>query len=118
LSDGSIDGRFDARGRPVIDLPLKNLEDPLLYEHQARLAGLDVEPRKTAKASRVGQDGETVLLETSSRVDWMGQERIVLIHIIPGPVPPGELPAIGTELLRDCRLEIDFPNRSLRISRS
>jgi len=112
LPDGPIDGRFDARGRPVIDLN----REVLLYEHQARLAGLDVEPRKTAKASRVGQDRETVLLETTGRVDWMGQERVVLIHIIPGPVPPGELPAIGTELLQDCRLEIDFPNRSLRIS--
>jgi len=57
------------------------------------------------------------------RIIWFGQERLVDCLVttqIPQRPPREDEPVglLGTELLLDCQLSIDFPARSLKIQRS
>lgn len=128
MPDHRIEGRVDHLRRPLVTLSLGRLEDPLtflvdtgfnrevhLFEVEARQAGLSLDPSKVARATPVG-GGTVIFLETTGVIEWFGETREVLIHVSPGPQPLGELPKLGTEFLRDCMLEINFVNDTLRIS--
>jgi hypothetical protein len=134
-SDDAIEGYVDRLGRPVIWAKLPGLSDDCLCHIDtgcnvglvisasvARDAGIAYEPDRidsVALANRRVAD----FYKTRIAIEFLGQLRRVSI-VIPtsgaeSPAPP-DAPAvlIGTELLADCRLEIDFRRRAVLVHRT
>ena len=128
MSDQTMEGRIDDYGQPVISLQLSGLEDPvvalidtgfnlefIIYEEHARQAQLVIESDIQIVALADGSQKE--LMRSEGIIEWFREQRRVAILIIPGPAPRHGRWQIGTQLLRDCRLEIDFREKSVRLSR-
>lgn len=125
-----MEGRLDPQGLPVLDLQLGTsgtritaLVDTgfdgelLLTNDQLRAAGIEVVFDR-ADQVRLADGSEVMLFGTTLEIDWHGEPRAVTADVVPASAPAGVRPLIGCRLLRDSRLEIDFPRGTVRLSRS
>ena len=128
MSDQTMEGWIDERGQPVISVRLSGLEDSIvalidtgfngeliIYEEHASQAHLQI--RSKSSEVRLADGSEAEFLNSDGAIEWFSEQYRVAIFIIPGPAPRHGRWQIGTQLLRDCRLEIDFRERSVRLSR-
>lgn len=124
----TMDGWIDGRGQPVMSVRLAGLEDPyvalidtgfnrelIIFEEHAVQACLSIRHSRVPILLADGFRSE--FLVSKGVVEWFGVEKIVELFIIPGPAPRVGRWQIGTQLLQDCRLEIDFLTRSVRLFR-
>ena len=130
LPDVRLEGRLNQHGMPIVDIRVEGFPGPLsvlvdtgfngeliISEEQARGAGIlylpgHVYPAMVANAQRPG------FYPGAGYVSWFVERRGVDIHVLPGPTPQEPwTPMIGTRLLANSRLEIDFPNRTILITR-
>ncbi|MEK7659531.1 MAG: hypothetical protein AAB338_02690 [Patescibacteria group bacterium] len=127
MSNRTMEGWIDERGQPVIPVQLERLEDSvvalidtgfnrefIIFEEHARQAQLMIESDTQIVALADGSQKR--FLKSGGTIEWLGEQRRVNIFIIPGSMPRHGRWQVGTQLLRDCRLEIDFRERSVRLS--
>ncbi|MEK7659411.1 MAG: hypothetical protein AAB338_02025 [Patescibacteria group bacterium] len=123
-----MEGWIDEHGHPVMPVQLIGLEDPIValidtgfnrelivYEEHSQQAQLVIESESVSVLLADGSQEE--FLRTEGVIEWFGEPRRVDILVIPGQAPRKGRWQIGTQLLRDCRLEIDFRERSVKLSR-
>jgi hypothetical protein len=67
---------------------------------------------------RLADGSEATLLGAPLVVDWLGEQRSVRADLVPAIRPASARPLIGCRLLRDSRLEIDFPRSTVLVSRA
>ena len=128
MSNQMTEGRIDNQGQPVISVRLIGIEDPytalidtgfngdlIIYEEHAREAELTIE--RGARPVTLADGSRVELVRADGVIEWFGEQCRVIVFLIPGPAPRHGRWQIGTQLLRDCRLEIDFRERSVRLSR-
>ena len=124
-----IVGRLDRRGQPIADLELVGAHhrvtvlidtgydgEVFLYHEQLRQAGLEITFTRMDRI-QLADGSETPLLVASITVNWLGERRAITLDVAPNPAPRDARGLIGCRLLHDSRLQIDFPQRSVRISR-
>jgi clan AA aspartic protease len=119
-----MNGEVDDSGRALISIRLRVSVDAgatvLPAWVDTAFTGELVIPRGTIQTLGLRQsaavmaglaDGKQVVLDTYSCIlDWFGQER--LVEVVEND---GQFPLLGVGLLRDRRLEIDYPSRTLAI---
>jgi clan AA aspartic protease len=119
-----MNGEVDHSGRAIVNLSVRPSADvdasPLAVWVDTAFTGELVIPRKTVQALKLRQsaavkaglaDGTQVVLETySCLIDWFGRTQIV--EVVENE---GQTPLLGTGLLRDRRLEIDYRLRTVVI---
>jgi len=125
--------------RPLVKIETPGFTDPLLAfvdtgfngallvdERQAARLGFSVVRNAVAPVRLASQRNENFLRGRGSFL-WLGERRAIVAYVL--IETPGERRArnarkteeeilIGTELLADCRLEIDFPARKVLITRA
>lgn len=120
-----MNGEVDNSGRALIPLRVRSLADGDAVQLAAwvdtAFTGDLVIPQGTIEKLGLQQsaavvaglaDGTEVVLETySCVVEWFGRERIV--EVVENT---GQFPLLGVGLLRDRRLEIDYPSRTVSIA--
>ncbi|MEK7659567.1 MAG: hypothetical protein AAB338_02890 [Patescibacteria group bacterium] len=128
MRNHTIEGWIDDHGQPIMQLQLLGLEDPvvalidtgfngelIIYEEHAHQAHLRIKPKASDITLADGSRAEFLISE--GVIEWFGESRQTTIFVIPGPAPQKGRWQIGTQLLRDCRLEINFRERNVRLSR-
>jgi hypothetical protein len=126
----TIHGRLDDLGFPVIELsfvggnsPLTAVLDtgfdgePLLYYDDLLGTGLEPTVDRVVQG-RLADGSEATLLGAPLVLDWFGERRSVRADLVPAIRPTSARPLIGCRLLRDSRLEIDFPRGTILVSRA
>lgn len=124
-----IEGRLDDFGLPLLDLriiPSANRLAALIdtgfdgelvvYYDDLRSAGIEVAFDRVVQA-RLADGSQATLLGATLTVDWFGEPRAVNADVVPALRPAGTHALIGCRLLRDARLEIDFPRSTVLLSR-
>ena len=130
LHDARLNGPLNQHGLPIVDIRVEGFPDPIsvlvdtgfngeliISEEQAQGSGIlylpgHAYPAMVANAQRPG------FYPGAGYVSWFLERRGVNIHVLPGQTPQEPwTPMIGTRLLADCHLEIDFPNRTVVITR-
>lgn len=133
-----LEGSVDDRKRPLVRIETAGLTDPLVAfvdtgfngallidQTQAARLGFSVARGSVKPAELANRRKEDFLLGQGS-FTWLGERRIIVAYVL--IETEGERYArnarkteeeilIGTELLADCRLEIDFPARKVLISK-
>ena len=133
-----LEGSVDDLKRPLVRIEAAGFVDPLVAfvdtgfngallvdEAQAARLGFSITRNSIAPVRLASQRIENFSVGRGS-FTWLGERRTVLAHIL--IETPGERRArharkteeeilIGTDLLSDCRLEIDFPARKVLISK-
>jgi predicted aspartyl protease len=134
-----LEGSVDDLKRPLVRIEAAGFSDPLLAfvdtgfngallldEAQAVRLGFSVARNSIKPLGLASQQNENFLLGEGSFV-WLGERRTIVAYVL--IETPGERRArnarkaeeeilIGTDLLADCRLEIDFPARKVLITRA
>jgi len=134
-----LEGSVDDLKRPLVRIEAAGFSDPLLAlvdtgfngallldEAQAVRLGFSVAGDSIKPLRLASQQNENFMLGQGSFV-WLGERRTIVAYVL--IETPGERGArnartteeeilIGTELLADCRLEIDFPARKVLITRA
>lgn len=124
----TLEGRLDDAGFPLLDLrlipsprPLTALIDTgfdgelMVYYDDLRAAGIEAVFDRAVQA-RLADGSSTTLLGTILTVEWFDGPRQVHVDVVPAIRPAHAYPFIGCRLLRDSRLEIDFPRGSVLVS--
>jgi predicted aspartyl protease len=138
LQPYDLEGSVDDLKRPLVRIEAAGFVDPLVAfvdtgfngallvdEAQAARLGFSITRNSIAPVRLASQRIENFSVGRGS-FTWLGERRTVLAHIL--IETPGERRArharkteeeilIGTDLLSDCRLEIDFPARKVLISK-
>jgi predicted aspartyl protease len=133
-----LEGSVDDRKRPLVRIELPGFIDPLVAfvdtgfngallidQRQAARLGFSVAKDSIEPVRLANQRNEDFRLGQGSFL-WLGERRTIVAYVL--IETQGERRArnarkteeeilIGTELLADCRLEIDFPARKVLISR-
>jgi predicted aspartyl protease len=134
-----LEGSVDDLRRPVVRIQTPGFTDPLLAfvdtgfngallldEAQAVRLGFSVARNSIKPLRLASQQNENFLLGEGNFV-WLGERRTIVAYVL--IETPGERRTrnarkaeeeilIGTDLLADCRLEIDFPARKVLITRT
>ena len=126
----TIEGRLNDDGLPVIALdliggtrPLAALVDTgfdgelLVYYDDLRSIGIEARVDRIVQA-RLADGSEATLLGAMLTVNWYGDARAVRADLVPAIRPASALPLLGCRLLRDSRVDIDFPRGTVLISRA
>lgn len=124
-----MDGHLDERGQPVISIRLAGSTHPLtflidtgfdgeilLYEDQLARAGISLTYEDMARA-RLADGSEATLFIAAAAAEWHGELRQISVDVIPRAAPPSAWGLLGCGLLRDSRLAIDFPARTVEVLR-
>jgi predicted aspartyl protease len=138
LQPYDLEGSVDDQKRPLVRIETPGFTDPLIAfvdtgfngallidERQAARLGLSVERNSPTPVRLASQRNEDFLLGRGSFI-WLGERRTIIAYVL--IETQGERRArnarkteeeilIGTDLLSDCRLEIDFPARKVLISK-
>jgi predicted aspartyl protease len=138
LQPYDLDGSVDDLNRPLVRIEMPGFTDPLVAfvdtgfngailvdERQAARLGFLVAKDSITPVRLASQRNEDFMVGQGSFI-WLGERRIILAHVL--IETQGERRArnaretedeilIGTGLLSDCRLEIDFPARKVLISK-
>ena len=121
-------GRLDEHGQPVLDLRLAGGTNVLtalvdtgfdgdMLVHRDHLTGAGIDMLLShVEFARLADGNEAVLYAVPSTIEWFGTSRAVTIHVLPSDAAADEPILIGCRLLRDSRLEIDFPREIVRVS--
>ena len=133
-----LEGSVDDLKRPLVRIETPGFTDPLiafidtgfngallLDERQAARLGFSVARDSIKPVRLASQRNEDFLLGQGSFI-WFGERRTIIAYVL--IETQGERRArsareteeeilIGTDLLSDCRLEIDFPARKVLISK-
>ena len=125
----TIEGHIDDQGMPLIDLQLIPSRSALtalldtgfdgellVYYDDLRRAGIEVAADRIVQA-RLADGSDATLLGAPLIIDWFGELRPVRADIVPAIRPANARPLVGCRLLRDSRLEIDFPRGTVLVSR-
>jgi predicted aspartyl protease len=126
----TIEGRLDDTGFPLVDLQvvpsartLAMLIDTgfdgelMLYHDDLRAAGIEAVFDHDVQV-RLADGTLTSFLGTTLTIEWFGQPRRISVDVVPAIRPAHAYPVIGCRLLRDSRLEIDFPRRTVLVTRA
>lgn len=133
MPDEALEGWIDDIDQPFVRLRLGRLEDPspvvidtgfngqlLMSRILAIEAGFEISDSK--QSVTLGDEQEQSLRRAHGTVDWFGIHRSVVAFVYEPSQSEKRRPSrpakIGTQLLNDARLEIDFVARAVRISRS
>jgi predicted aspartyl protease len=138
LQPYDLEGSVDDLKRPLVRIEIPGFNDPLVAfidtgfngallidERQAARLGFSVERDSITPVQLASQRKEDFLVGRGSFI-WLGERKTILAHVL--IETQGERRArngreteeeilIGTGLLSDCRLEIDFPARKVLISK-
>jgi len=138
LQPYDLEGSVDDLKRPLVRIETPGFTDPLiafidtgfngallLDERQAARLGFSVARDSIKPVRLASQRNEDFLLGQGSFI-WFGERRTIIAYVL--IETQGERRArsareteeeilIGTDLLSDCRLEIDFPARKVLISK-
>jgi predicted aspartyl protease len=138
LQPYDLEGSVDDLNRPLVRIETPSFTDPLVAfvdtgfngallidETQAARLGFSVARNCATPVQLASQRSENFSLGRGSFI-WLGERRTIIAHVL--IETQGERPVrnarkieeetlIGTGLLSDCRLEIDFPARKVFISR-
>ncbi|MHB8270301.1 hypothetical protein [Bradyrhizobium sp.] len=133
-----LEGSVDDLKRPLVRIETPGFDDPLVVfvdsgfngallidETQAARMGFSVARNSATPVRLASQRSENFSLGEGSFI-WLGERRTIIAHVL--IETQGERRArnarkteeevlIGTGLLSDCRLEIDFPARKVLISK-
>ena len=133
-----LEGSVDDLKRPLVRIETPGFTDPLVAfldtgfngallidERQAARLGFSVERDSITPVQLASQRKEDFLVGRGSFI-WLGERRTIIAYVL--IETQGERRArnarkteeeilIGTGLLSDCRLEIDFPARKVLISK-
>jgi predicted aspartyl protease len=131
-------GGVDDFNRPFVKLELIGFSEPLtafidtgfngaiiLDEYQAERTGFEISKLHTIRATLASEQVESFWLG-QGRISWLGEEPFVSAYVLAETERQrrerrrrkrGEEIVLGVELLLNCRLEIDFPSRSVVITR-
>ncbi len=124
-----MDGFLDDRGMPrlairfvgataslaaVIDTGFEG--DLLAYMDQLDAIGLRP-PYRDVASFRLADGNEAMFFVATLRILWHDAQRDVDLDVVPATAPPGVTALIGCGLLHDSRLAIDFPRRTVAVSR-
>lgn len=133
-----LEGSVDDLNRPLVRIETPGFTDPLVAfvdtgfngallidETQAARLGFSVARNSATPVQLASQRSENFSLGRGSFI-WLGERRTIIAHVL--IETQGERPTrsarkteeeilIGTSLLSDCRLEIDFPARKVLISK-
>ena len=126
----TIEGRLNDDGLPMIALdliggtrPLAALVDTgfdgelLVYYDDLRGIGIEARVDRVVQG-RLADGSEATLLGAMLTVNWYGDARAVRADLVPAIRPASALPLVGCRLLRDSRVDIDFPRGTVLISRA
>ncbi len=126
----TIEGRLDDTGFPLLDLrlipstrPLTVLVDTgfdgelMLYHDDLRATGIEAVFDHDIQV-RLADGSLTSFLGTTLTLEWFGRPGRVSVDVVPAIRPARAYPFIGCRLLRDSRLEIDFPRGTVLLSRA
>lgn len=134
-----LEGSVDDRKRPLVRIEAPGFTDPLVAfvdtgfngallidERQAVRLGFSV-PRDSVKPVQLAsQRNEDFRLGQGSFI-WLGERRTIVAYVLietqderraRNARKTEEEILIGTELLSDCRLQIDFPARKVLITKA
>jgi predicted aspartyl protease len=138
LQPYDLEGSVDDLNRPLVRIETPSFADPLVAfvdtgfngallidETQAARLGFSVARNSATPVQLASQRSENFSLGEGSFI-WLGERRTIIAHVL--IETQGERRArnarkteeeilIGTGLLSDCRLEIDFPARKVVISK-
>jgi predicted aspartyl protease len=138
LQPYDLEGSVDDLNRPLVRIETPSFTDPLVAfvdtgfngallidETQAARLGFSVMRNSATPVRLASQRDEDVMVGRGSFI-WLGERRTIIAHVL--IEIQGERRArnarkveeeilIGTGLLSDCRLEIDFPARKVLISK-
>jgi predicted aspartyl protease len=138
LQPYDLEGSVDDLNRPLVRIETPEFTDPLVAfvdtgfngtllidERQAARLGFSVAKNSITRVRLASQRTENFLLGQGSFI-WFGERRTILAHVL--IETQGERRArnarateeeilIGTGLLSDCRLEIDFPAERCSLAR-
>ena len=133
-----LEGSVDDRKRPLVRIETPGFTDPLVAfvdtgfngallidERQAARLGFSVARDSIKPVQLASQRNEDFMVGQGSFI-WLGERRTITAYVL--IETEGERRArnarkteeeilIGTDLLSDCRLEIDFPARKVFISK-
>ena len=125
----TIEGHLDDQGMPFIDLqliPSRSARTALLdtgfdgellvYYDDLHRAGIEVAADRIVQA-RLADGSDATLLGATLIIAWFGELRPVRADIVPAIRPANARSLVGCRLLRDSRLEIDFPRGTVLVSR-
>jgi hypothetical protein len=127
-----ISGGVDLRGRPIVRLKIAGFDDELLamvdtgFNDELLMSEADAAVWGVVAAglaSKLELGDGTLIFARRGTVNavWMGERRVFRVQITPNVKGTRQADApvalIGTRLLADDKLEIDFPRKSLRIWR-
>jgi len=125
-----MDGFLDDRGMPrlairfvgatasltaVIDTGFEG--DLLAYMDQLDAIGLRPPYRDIARF-RLADGNEATFFVAALRIIWHDAQRDIDLDVVPATAPQGVTALIGCGLLRDSRLDIDFPRGAVLVSRA
>jgi predicted aspartyl protease len=132
-----LEGSIDDLNRPLVRIELPGFTDPLVAfidtgfngavlidEPQANKLGFQI--FKQQAQVRLASQREEIFLLGRGQIAWFGESKSITAYVL--IETQGERRAriarkteeeilIGTELLSDCRLEIDFPARRVLIAK-
>jgi predicted aspartyl protease len=133
-----LGGSVDDVGQPMVRIKVLNYSDSviafidtgfngalLIDETQAQRMGLSIAPPRVTEQVRLASQRNERFLVARGDFLWFGERRKVTALVMAEPAQARsarrlrtveEEILIGTELLKDCRLEIDFPKRTVRIT--
>jgi predicted aspartyl protease len=133
-----LEGSVDDLRRPLVRIEMPGFTDPLIAfvdtgfngallvdERQAARLGFSVATDSIRPVQLATQRNEDFMVGRGSFV-WLGERRTISAYVLIGtrgerrarnPRKTEEEILIGTDLLSDCRLQIDFPARKVLISR-
>lgn len=126
----AIEGRLDVFALPLLDLRFLPTSRALTvvidtgfdgelmvyYDDLGRL-GIEATVDRGVPA-RLADGSEVLWPGAALTVDWFGEPRRLRAILVPSIRPSRTYPLIGCRLLRDSRLEIDFPRGTVRITRA
>lgn len=133
-----LEGSVDDRKRPLVRIETPGFIDPLVAfvdtgfngallidEAQAARLGFSVARDSIRPVQLASQRNEDFMVGRGSFL-WLGERRTITAHVLietqserraRNARKTEEEILIGTDLLSDCRLEIDFPARKVLISK-
>ena len=133
-----LEGSVDDRKRPLVRIETPGFIDPLVAlvdtgfngallidEAQAARLGFSVARDSIRPVQLASQRNEDFMVGRGSFL-WLGERRTITAHVLietqserraRNVRKTEEEILIGTDLLSDCRLEIDFPARKVLISK-
>jgi predicted aspartyl protease len=138
LQPYDLEGSVDDLKRPLVRIETSGFTDPLVAfvdtgfngallidERQAARLGFSVMRNSATPVRLASQRSEDFMVGRGSFI-WLGERRTIIAHVlieiegerrVRNARKTEEEILIGTGLLSDCRLQIDFPARKVLISK-